>query len=242
MAHRQNQKMIPAIPTTSLRVQTDKKQEDVDEKTLINKLIKEFKESLTPDGEERIHIGLPHTGRQGELNSGITEEVKPKTSTLGSEDNSFNKYFIKHSMMIKIRADKKSQKYQLFRVEGAETSDQLKSPSESSVLEAENSREERKFKQKVLGSNKAQEATTNVPTTTAGTGDESTNEEFVRQAHHRSTEVSTTGRQKSTPSRLTVSNKTCCLGPSSASDNTIGQSAHQQLPSNIPQLQDKMPL
>ncbi|EFO83416.1 hypothetical protein CRE_02964 [Caenorhabditis remanei] len=142
------------------RVQTDKKQEEVDEKTLINKLIKEFQKSFTPDGEGRIHIGLPHTGRQGELvdnsvvakqrlssllgrhlqekeareayqsiiakqkDSGITEEVKLKTSTLGPGDDPLNKYFIKHSVMIKPRADKKSQKHQLFRVEGAETSDQ----------------------------------------------------------------------------------------------------------------------
>ncbi|EFO90215.1 hypothetical protein CRE_23712 [Caenorhabditis remanei] len=140
------------------RVQTDKKEDDVDEKTLTNKLIKEFQKSFTPDGEGRIHIGLPYTGRQGELvdnsvvakqrlssllshlqekeakeayqsiiaeqkDSGITEEVKPKTSTLGPEEDSFNKYFIKHSMMIKIRADKKSEEHQLFRVEGAETSD-----------------------------------------------------------------------------------------------------------------------
>ncbi|EFO92785.1 hypothetical protein CRE_20012 [Caenorhabditis remanei] len=140
------------------RVQTDKKQEDVDEKTLINKFIKEFQKSFTPDSEGRIHIGIPHTVRQGELvdnsvvakqrlssllshlqekeakeayqsiiaeqkDSGITEEVKPKTSTLGPEDNSLNKYFTKHSLRIKTRADKKSQKHQLFRVEGAETSD-----------------------------------------------------------------------------------------------------------------------
>ncbi|EFP09167.1 hypothetical protein CRE_25061, partial [Caenorhabditis remanei] len=97
-------------------------------------------------------------------------------------------------------------------------------------------REERKFKQKVLGSNKTQEAATNVPTTTAGTGEESTNEEFVRQAHHRPTKAFVQ------PSRLTDSSVVSVPGPSSASDNTIGQSAHQQLPSNIPQLQDKMPL
>ncbi|EFP00842.1 hypothetical protein CRE_07071 [Caenorhabditis remanei] len=199
MAHRQNQKMIPAIPTTSLRseqldglelqlynryerrVRTDKEQEDVDEKTFINKLIKEFKESLTPDGEGIIHIGIPHTGRQGELVDSSVVTKQRRSSLLGRH----------------LQEKEAREAYQTNTLSWPTSASS--NQARRSVLEAESFREERKSKQKVLDWNKAQEAT------------------MCQQQQ----ELDRSPRTKS-------SNKTCCFGPSSASDNTSGQSAHPQ--------------
>ncbi|KAF1755886.1 hypothetical protein GCK72_012339 [Caenorhabditis remanei] len=245
------------------RVQTDKEQDDVNEKTLTNKLIKEFQKSLTPDGEGRIHIGPSYTGRQGELvdssvvakqrlssllgrhlqekeareayqsiiahqmDFGVTEEVKLKTSTLGPGDDSLNK----NTSCF----ESKELKPPTISSSTYSSNSTLQFPANTpSWPTSASSNQDRR--QKVLDVNKDQEATTNGSTTTTGTGDESTNEEFVRQARHKSTEV------VNQPSRLTAINIVCVLGPWSATGNTIGQSAHPQLAqANFPSFRTQCP-
>ncbi|KAF1755035.1 hypothetical protein GCK72_021603 [Caenorhabditis remanei] len=188
-AHQQIHQGVQGVPP-----QTVKEESTLAYHTLVDK------ENWRRELEKPTKVSSPN-----KKDSGITEEVKPKTSTLGPEDDSLNKYFIKHSMMITIRADRKSQEHQLFRQNTpAWPTSASNNRARSRVLEAENSREERKFKQTVLGLNKPQEATNNGPTTTAGTGEEYTNEEFALRQQRR------------------LQNMVIVV-------NTIGQSAHPQL-------------